>query len=180
MWSTVVPVTNVSWYYIQYFNDHERTQIRFAHAQKTLYLALMRRAIAYFLWNYNDVIIGATTSQITSFTIVYSTVYSGANKRKHQSSASLAFVRGIHRWPMNSPHEWPVTRKMFPFDDIMGIWESDRIALYISEYWCPLPWDSLIYGRGPCYYRPGFTEPNRTPRTILSNDGVNPHGIYQQ
>ena len=52
------------------------------------------------------------TSQITSLTIVYSTVYSGADQRKHQSSASLAFVRGIHRGPVNSPHKWPVTRKI--------------------------------------------------------------------
>ena len=40
-------------------------------------------------------------------------------KEKHQRSASLAFVRGIHRWPVNSPHKWPVTRKMFPFDDVI-------------------------------------------------------------
>ena len=46
-------------------------------------------------------------------------VYSGADQRKHQSSASPAFVRGIHRWPMNSPHKWPVTREMFPSDDVM-------------------------------------------------------------
>ena len=58
-------------------------------------------------------------SQITSLTIVYSTVYSGVDQRKHQSSTSLAFVRGIHRWPMNSPHKGPVTRKMFPFDDVV-------------------------------------------------------------
>ena len=58
-------------------------------------------------------------SQITSLTIVYSTVYSGADQRKHQSSASLAFVRGIHRGPVNSPHKWPVTWKMFPFDDVI-------------------------------------------------------------
>ena len=48
-----------------------------------------------------------------------STVYSDADQRKHQSSASLAFVRGIHRGPVNSPHKWPVTRKMFPFDDVI-------------------------------------------------------------
>ena len=54
-------------------------------------------------------------SQITSLTIVYSTVYSGADQRKHQSSASLAFVRGIHR----APHKGPVRRKMFPFDDVI-------------------------------------------------------------
>ena len=51
--------------------------------------------------------------QITSLTIVYSAVYSGTNQRKHQRSASLAFVGVIHRWPVNSPHKWPVTRKMF-------------------------------------------------------------------
>ena len=58
-------------------------------------------------------------SQITSLTIVHSTVYSGADQWKHQSSASLALVRGIHRWPVNSPHKGPVTRKMFPLDDVI-------------------------------------------------------------
>ena len=61
----------------------------------------------------------AMASQITSLTIVYSTVYSGADQRKYQSPASLAFVRGNHRWPVNSPHKGPVTRKMFPFDDVI-------------------------------------------------------------
>ena len=60
-------------------------------------------------------------SQITSLTIVYSTVYSDADQRKHQSAASLAFVRGIHRGPVNSPHKGPVTRKMFPFDDVIMV-----------------------------------------------------------
>ena len=63
--------------------------------------------------NYNAVIMGAMASQITSLSIVYSIVYSGADQRKHQSSASLAFVMGIHRSPVNSPHEGPVTRKCF-------------------------------------------------------------------
>ena len=71
--------------------------------------------------HYNDVIMGAIASQITSLTIVYSIVYSDADQRKHQSSASLAFVRGIHRGPVNSPHKWPVTRKMFSFDDVIMI-----------------------------------------------------------
>ena len=62
---------------------------------------------------------GAIASQITSLTIVYSTVYSDADQRKHQSSASLAFVREIHRGPVKSPHKWPVTRKKFPFDDVI-------------------------------------------------------------
>ena len=61
---------------------------------------------------------GAIASQITSLTIVYATVYSDADQRKHQSAASLAFVRGTHRSPVNF-HKWPVTRKMFPFDDVI-------------------------------------------------------------
>ena len=61
-----------------------------------------------------DFVMSVMASQITILTI-----YSGADQREHQSSASLAFVRGIHRWPVNSPHKGPVTRKMFPFDDII-------------------------------------------------------------
>ena len=57
-------------------------------------------------------------SQTTGVSIVYSTVCSWVDQRK-QSSVSLAFVRGIHRWPVNSPHKGPVTRKMLPFDDII-------------------------------------------------------------
>ena len=68
---------------------------------------------------YIDVIIGTMASQITSLTIVYLGVYSGADQRKHQSTASLAFVRGIYRWPVNSPHKVPATRKMFLFDDVI-------------------------------------------------------------
>ena len=71
-------------------------------------------------------------SQITSLTIVYSSDYSGADQRKYQSSASLAFVRGIQRWPMNSPHKWPVTRKMFPFDDVIILW----LTKYPMIWWC--------------------------------------------
>ena len=67
----------------------------------------------------NHVIMGAMASQITRLTIVYSTVYSSADLRKYQSSASLAFVRGIQRSPVNSPHKWPVTRKMFRFDEVI-------------------------------------------------------------
>ena len=67
----------------------------------------------------NDVKMSAMASQITSLTVVYSTVYSGLDQRKHQSSVSVAFVRGIHRWPVISPHKGPVTRKMFPFDDVI-------------------------------------------------------------
>ena len=78
-----------------------------------------RMSFAKILWHYDDVIIGATASQITSLTIVYSTVYSDTDQRIHQSSTSLAFVWRIHRGPVNSPHIWPVTRKLFPFHDVI-------------------------------------------------------------
>ena len=81
---------------------------------------------------------GAIASQITSLTIVYSTVYSDAYQRKHQSSASLAFVRGIHRGPVNSPHKWPVTRKMFPFDDVIMQSLQDQCSQY--------PWNWNLAG----------------------------------
>ena len=79
-------------------------------------------------YHYDDVIMSTVTSQITSPTIVYSSVYSGADQRKHHSSASLAFVRGIHRGPVNSPHKWPVTRKRLPFDDVIMYHEAHGAA----------------------------------------------------
>ena len=83
--------------------------------------------------HYNDVIMGAIESQITSLTSVFSTVYSDADQRKHQSSAPLAFVRGIHRGQVNSPHKWPVTRKMFPVDDVIM---SLLITFDLYTCWC--------------------------------------------
>ena len=68
--------------------------------------------------HFSDVIMGAMAFQITSLRIVYLTVYSGADQRKHQSYASLAFVREFPRWPVNFPNKRPVTLKMFPFDDV--------------------------------------------------------------
>ena len=73
----------------------------------------------HFNYHYTDVTMSPMASQITNLGIVYSTVYSDADERKHQSSASLAFVRRIHRGQVNSPHKRPVTRKMFPIDDVI-------------------------------------------------------------
>ena len=91
---------------------------------------------------YDDVKMDAMASQITSLTIVYSNVYSGADQSKHQSSASLAFVQGIHRGPGNSPHKWPVTRKMFPFDDVIMI-DCDWNWQNLSEF-------SYVFSFGTC------------------------------
>ena len=90
-----------------------------------------------------DVIMGGMASQITSLTIVYWTIHSGADQGKHQSSESLAFVREIQRWPVNSPHKGPVTRKVFPFDDVsmaahglLPSWHRNIPHIYV--YWCQL------------------------------------------
>ena len=69
------------------------------------------------VYHYTDVIMTTVASQITSLTVVYSIGYSGADQRKHQNSASLAFVRGPG--PVNSPHKMPVMWKMVPFDDVI-------------------------------------------------------------
>ena len=102
-----------------------------SNAQYILVIIHTVCTLLYFVWSsdwfthYNDVIMSAMAPQITSMTIVYSTVYSDADHRKHQSSASLAFGGGgggggvIHRRPVNSPHKRPVTRTIFPFEDVI-------------------------------------------------------------
>ena len=110
---------------------------------------------------------GAIATQITSLTNVYSTVYSGGDQSKHQSSASLALVWGFHRWPVNSPHKGPVTRKMFSFDDaimsgstmiivlwwgdIIPEWNDDMMQGYIMRrVWLPHDY-FMIWSRFPHY-----------------------------
>ena len=83
-----------------------------------LWLAAIRVCDGWYVY-YSDLIMSAIVSQITDVSIVYSTVCLGADQRKQQSSKSLVFVKIIHRSPVNSPHKRPVTRKMFPFDDVM-------------------------------------------------------------
>ena len=96
--------------------------------------------------HYSDAIMGAMASQITSLTTVYSTVYSGVDQRKHQISASLAFVRGIHRWPVNTPHKWPATRKRIPFDDVIMcldvLWR--HIASFMKSWHCYISMCAVI------------------------------------
>ena len=83
--------------------------------------------------HYIDVITNVMASQITSPTFVHSNVYSGTDQIKHQRSALLTLMRGIHRWPVNSPHKGPVTRKVFPFDDVIMVWTAFKPPL------CPNP-----------------------------------------
>ena len=80
---------------------------------------IQKDTMEFTLCHYTDVIMGAMASQITCVSIVYSIFCSDADQRKYQSSPSLTFVRGIHRWPVNSPYKGAVTRKMFPLDDVI-------------------------------------------------------------
>ena len=94
-------------------------------------------------------------SQIASLAIVYPNVYSDADQRKYQSSASLAFVREINRWPVNSPHKGPETQKMFPFDDVTVVlqpWHDERHWRMqyseVSSWWST--YAILSYGESCC------------------------------
>ena len=102
-------------------DPYEQSSVKFPSKYKTFHSlkCIWRHRLRNGGHHYDDVIMTMLASQITSLTVVYSIVYSGVNQRKHQSSASLAFVREIHRGPVNFPHKWPVTRKMFPFDDVI-------------------------------------------------------------
>ena len=85
------------------------------------------RSVHVLQWRHNE----CDRVWITSLLIVYWTIYSRADQRKQQSLALLAFVRGIHRWPVKSPHIGPVTPKMFPFDDVIIDW---NILVHTSEF----------------------------------------------
>ena len=109
---------------ILYFFKYSCTNIFHRRSLHTFYSIGTGAIIPH---HYTDVIMIVMASQITRLTIVYSYVYLGADQRTHQSSASLTLVLGIHRWPVNSPHKGPVTRKMFPLDDaIMWLPQCSR------------------------------------------------------
>ena len=130
-----------------WFKCHYNCFQRSYEHKKLVEIMALSRTSTKIIWidggldnHYNDVTMGAIASQITSLTIVYSIVYSDADQRKHQSSASIAFV--------DSPHKWPVTRKIFPFDDVIMrkhmciIWPQwitgvavNTPCLYTCIYW---------------------------------------------
>ena len=76
------------------------------------------------LFHYSDIIMSVIASEITRISMVYSTVGSGADQRKHEISASLAFVRGIHRWP--------ITRKLLtsPYAKFICQWMIQMLGIY--------------------------------------------------
>ena len=103
---------------------------------------------ARFLHN-NNVIMSAIASQITSVSIACSTVGSGADPKKHQNSATQAFVRGIHRSPVNSPkkasnaenvfiwsrHHWfnMICTKMNTTCPLQGHYRWEKFAKHLLE-----------------------------------------------
>ena len=122
--------------------------------------------------HYNDVMMSAMAYQITSLTIVYSVVYSGADQRKHQSSASLAFIRGIHRWPVNSPH------KMASNAENVSIWWRH----HTTEVYCKTSTISLAHGISDCVCKWWYFALNaclRAKRIMMSCLGCYwPHWIW--
>ena len=69
----------------------------------------------------------AMASEITSLTIVYSTTYSRRRSKKTSKLRVTGLVRRIHWWLVNSPHKGPVTRKMFPIDDVIMLMIPNKI-----------------------------------------------------
>ena len=102
------------------------------------YLIFRGKTLPNGHYNDMDIIMSTMASHITSLTIVYSSVYSGADQRKHQSSASLAFVRGIYRSPVNSPHKGQWRGKCFHLMTLS--WKSIKATpmLYSQYHTCPL------------------------------------------
>ena len=107
--------------------------------------------------HYNAVIMSAMTSQ--NHRRLHHLLYDGsdADPRKHQTSASLAFVRGIHRWPVNSQHKRPVERKMLPFDDVIMQSISQFQLWWSRGYWGyaskpPQPFIVIWFGKTHKYH----------------------------
>ena len=123
--------------------------------------------------HYTDVIIvSPMASQITRLTIVYSTVYLGANQRKNQRSASLAFVWGIHRWTVNSPHKRLVTRTMFPFGDVIMF----VLGVYFSRKWRQLCFRTVVRLSLFMFVCFSATLRKRYARIFMTNSGYRRHG----
>ena len=147
-------------------------KINQGHEHSTI-LCLQYISISHRIWtrvHYSGVIMGTMVSQITSLTIVYSTVYSCADQWKHQCSMSLAFVRGIHQWLVNSPHKWPDTWKMLPFDDVIMFMWFDGILLSHLTHWGQVM--HLCISNLAIIVSDNGLSPGRRQTTIWTNDEI--------
>ena len=115
--------STILWIYILSCTDTGKiTSVSMGWSKKDVTPLLMHWSYIFLALTHrhcNDIIRSVMAYQITTLTIVYTTVYSGADQRKHQSSTLLAFVRGIHQSPVSSPHKGSAMRKMLPFDDVI-------------------------------------------------------------
>ena len=112
----------------------------------------------------------AMASHITGVSIICSTACSGADQRKHQNSASLVCVRAIHRWPVDSPHKGPVTRKMFPLGDVI----MEKLRLCHTSY--------MDVGRNKEIIKEAMSSERMTASCWTRNSGMRPrqHGRHFQ
>ena len=82
-------------------------------------------------------------------------------------------MRGIHRWQVNSPHKGPVTRKMFPFDDVIMLSQAHRVTYYVpylpEQNFCE-PW-TIVPGHARSFFI--FTWP-----TYFDMFGKDVHSIH--
>ena len=124
---------------VSYTGFQISTPVRPGPTRKIYSITILPHSRWYTIYqNYSDVIMSAMAFHITGVSVVFSTVCSGADQRTHRSSASLAFVREIHQWPGDFPHKKPVTRQMYPFDDV--IMKSVNIYNEIIS----VGWDSKV------------------------------------
>ena len=108
------------------------------------------------LWSshYSDIIMSMMASQITGVSIVCFAVCSGTDQRKHQSSMSLVFVRGIHQSLVDSPHKGPVMQKMFPSAAVVVMLHV--IIWFTVLHYNSTDWSSRAADRLCCVMLPRF------------------------
>ena len=155
-------IVTLQWYELLYFQGMLACKIpihAWVRPAAHFFLDYSEKYTTFAPQHYTDAIMSAMASQITSLTTLYSTVYWGTVQWKHRSSASLAFVRGILRWPLNSPHKRPVTRNKFPFNYailksisrylpgirrqhmeyyffLKSVWLSfQRVTIHVAKFW---------------------------------------------
>ena len=130
------------------------------------YIFWARNWIAIHLYNIcvwpvhcSDGIKSAMVSQITGVSIVCSKGCSSAVQRKYQSFTPLPLGRGIHWWPVGSPREGLVTRKMFSFDDVFMYWTHFRddgglfgmvynrsiLVWFLLAWYCTNMWNTFLW-----------------------------------
>ena len=124
---------------------------------------------------YSDVIMDTMASQFTSLTNSLLNHLFSADQSKHQRSVSLGFVRGIHRWPVDSPHKLRVTRKLFPFDEVI-VWnalvfinDGNKARDCFNRYAKGERWELFRKGCNYWDYWFEFQYPTQYIRTLNSN-----------